>query len=76
MAIRRLQLAVGERSGPLTMAWVRFPELTVEPLAQKYERLEERRYRYTSRDGAFRADLTVDDDDLVIDYEGVWKRGN
>ena len=31
---------------------------------------------YTSRDGGFRADLTVDEDGLVIDYEGVWKRAN
>ncbi len=56
------------------MAWVRFPELTVELLPQSYERLDERVYRYTSRDGGFRADLTVDEEQLVIDYEGVWKR--
>jgi hypothetical protein len=74
VAMRRLNLAVGARSEPLTMAWVRFPELTVELLPQSYERLDDRLYRYMSRDGGFRADLTVDDDALVIDYEGIWKR--
>jgi hypothetical protein len=74
VAIRRLNLAVGAESGPLTMAWVRFPELTLEPLAQRYARAEERLFRYTSRGGAFHADLTVDEDAMVIDYQGVWER--
>ena len=74
VAIRRLNLAIGAESGPLTMAWVRFPELTVEPLAQAYARLGERLYRYTSRDGSFRADLTVDEEAMVIDYEKIWER--
>jgi hypothetical protein len=74
IAIRRLNLRVGARSGPLTMAWVRFPDLRVGPLAQEYERLEERRYRYTSRGGAFSAVIEVDDDGLVVEYEGFWQR--
>ena len=39
-AIRRLGLAVGA-SAELTAAWVRFPELSVEPLPQRYTRLGE-----------------------------------
>jgi hypothetical protein len=74
LPIRRLGLAVGEKSGTITAAWVRFPELTVEPLPQEYERLAERRYQYSSRGGAFAAELGVDEDDLVIDYEGIWRR--
>lgn len=74
LPIRRLGLAVGEKSGTITAAWVRFPELTVEPLPQEYERLAERRFRYSSRGGAFTAELEVDEDDLVIDYEGIWRR--
>jgi uncharacterized protein len=74
IAIRRLNLAIGAESGPLTMAWVRFPELTLEPLPQAYARLDERLYRYMSRDGSFRADLTVDEEAMVIDYEGIWGR--
>ncbi|HEY7215099.1 MAG TPA: putative glycolipid-binding domain-containing protein [Thermoanaerobaculia bacterium] len=74
LPIRRLGLQVGENSGPITAAWVRFPALTIEPLPQEYERLAERRFRYSSRRGAFTAELEVDDDDLVIDYEGIWRR--
>ncbi len=74
LPIRRLGLEVGERSGPVTAAWVRLPELRLEPLPQEYERLAERRYRYSSRGGAFTAELDVDEDDLVVDYEGIWQR--
>jgi hypothetical protein len=74
IAIRRLNLPVGGRSGPLVVAWVRFPELTIEPLTQEYERIGERRYRYTSRGGSFRAAIDVDDEALVTEYEGVWQR--
>jgi hypothetical protein len=74
LPIRRLGLEVGERSGPVTAAWVRLPELRIEPLSQEYERLAERRYRYSSRGGAFTAELEVDDESVVIDYEGIWRR--
>lgn len=73
IAIRRLNLPLGARSGLLTMAWVRFPELTIEPLTQEYQRLNERLYRYTSRSG-FSAVIEVDEEGLVVEYEGVWKR--
>jgi hypothetical protein len=72
--IRRLNLPIGADSDPLTMAWVRFPDLTLEPLPQAYQRLEHSKYRYISRDGSFRAELTVDDDGVVVDYEGIWQR--
>jgi uncharacterized protein len=74
LPIRRLDLAVGQKSGLVTAAWVRFPELALEPLPQEYERLSDRSYRYTSRGGAFRAVLEVDEQGLVIDYEGGWQR--
>jgi hypothetical protein len=53
-------------------AWVRFPNLNVEPLDQTYTRLGERTYRYQS--GTFEADLEVDDEGLVLDYPGIWRR--
>lgn len=74
LPIRRLGLAVGAASGPVTAAWVRFPELAVEPLPQAYVRLSERTYRYESSGGAFVARLEVDGDGLVVDYEGIWRR--
>jgi hypothetical protein len=74
LPIRRLALGVGEGSGSLVAAWIRFPELTVEPLAQQYRRLSGRRYLYTSRGGAFRARIEVDDLGLVTRYGRIWRR--
>jgi hypothetical protein len=74
LPIRRLGLGVGESSGEFTAAWVRFPELTLEPLPQEYRRLSEREYLYLSRGGAFQAKLLVDDHGLAVEYEGFWQR--
>jgi uncharacterized protein len=74
LPIKRLKLEVGQTSGEFMAAWVRFPELTLQPLPQEYVRLADRKYRYSSRSGAFTANLLVDNDDLVIDYEGFWQR--
>jgi uncharacterized protein len=71
--VRRLEPAIGEAVA-MTAAWVRFPELTVEPLPQRYLRLAERRYRYESAGGAFVAEIEVDDLGLVTTYEGGWRR--
>jgi uncharacterized protein len=73
LPIRRLAPAVGE-SIDVTAAWVRFPELALEPLPQRYTRLSDRRYRYESNGGAFVAHLDVDDAGLVVTYEGGWER--
>lgn len=74
LPIRRLNLPIGGKSGILTMAWVRFPELTVEPLRQEYKRVAERHYVYTSRDGSFRATIEVDGEGVMVEYEGIWRR--
>jgi hypothetical protein len=73
LPIRRLDPAIGEAVA-VTAAWVRFPELTIEPLPQRYMRLAERRYRYESAGGAFVAEIEVDDLGLVTTYEGGWQR--
>jgi uncharacterized protein len=73
LPLRRLALAVGE-SREMTAAWVRFPDLSVEPLPQRYTRLDERRVRYESRGGAFTAELEVDELDLVVRYPPLWER--
>lgn len=74
LPIRRLNLKIGERSGILTAAWVRLPELKVEALRQIYERTGSHTYIYQSRSGTFAAKLIVDDDGLVVSYEGAWER--
>jgi uncharacterized protein len=70
LPIRRHGLAVGE-AFDLDAAWVRFPELTLERLPQRYERLAEDRYRYSSP--GFQAELIVDANGLVLEYEGLWR---
>jgi hypothetical protein len=74
LPIRRLGLEIGQTSGEFIAAWVRFPELTLKPLPQEYLRLGNRKYRYSSRGGAFVAELLVDEHDLVLAYEGFWQR--
>lgn len=80
LPIRRLGLSVGA-SSLVTAAWVQFPSLDVEPLAQRYTRLDTEHYRYESGVGlesgatpTFVAELLVDDSGLVIDYAAIWER--
>ena len=74
LPIRRVPLAAGGSSGRIVAAWVRLPQLTIEPLEQEYRRLSEARYQYTSRGGSFTAGLEVDAHGVVVDYEGIWRR--
>ncbi|HET9490650.1 MAG TPA: putative glycolipid-binding domain-containing protein [Methylomirabilota bacterium] len=72
--IRRQPLAVGERR-EFVMAWVSAPALTVRPMRQGYTRLGDRRYLYENLEGSgFRAELPVDEDGVVLDYQGVFRR--
>lgn len=72
--IRRAPMAVGERR-EFRMAWVNAPALTVQSQAQAYTRLAERLYRFENLDGSgFEVDLPVDEDGVVLDYPGLFKR--
>jgi uncharacterized protein len=71
LPIRRLAgLAVGE-AADLRMAWVQFPELSVIPSAQRYERLAADRWRFST--GDFSAELLVDPGGLVLEYSGLFR---
>ena len=72
LPIRRLNLHVGG-SESVIAAWVKFPELTVEPLSQRYTRLAKDTYSYESNTG-FSAEIVVDDLGLVNMYPGGWER--
>jgi hypothetical protein len=73
LPIRRLSLAVGETK-PVRSAWLRFPELRLEPLDQTYQREAERVYRYGALvDGElFTARLDTDEFGRVLEYENLW----
>ena len=70
LPIRRLGLDIGEEA-EIHVAWLVWPELTVQRVLQKYTRLAEDRYRYTQDE--FEAELTVDRQGLVLEYEGLWR---
>ena len=72
LPIMRLNLQVGG-SESVIAAWVKFPDLTVQPLSQRYTRLAKDTYRYESNTG-FSAEIVVDDLGLVTTYPGGWER--
>jgi uncharacterized protein len=72
LAIRRLSLQIGS-SASIIVAWVKFPDLTVQPLSQRYTRIGKDAYRYESNTG-FSAEIMVDDLGLVTVYPGGWER--
>ena len=74
LPVRRLNLAIGESSGPVTAAWISFPNLRLQPLAQEYQRLAKDRYLYSSGEGAFKAEIVVNDRGVVLEYENFWRR--
>lgn len=75
LPIRRLALSEQTGTVELKMAYVPFD--TFQPAAhqQRYTCLEDgRRYLYENGDGPFRAELSVDEDGLVVDYPGLFER--
>ncbi|HZY67090.1 MAG TPA: putative glycolipid-binding domain-containing protein [Devosia sp.] len=73
LPIRRAPLAIGE-TRRFRMAYI--PADTLEPFAdeQTYTRLSERVYRFENDDGSFTADITVDENGLVVDYPELFER--
>jgi hypothetical protein len=72
LPIRRLNLPVGGTES-VVAAWVKLPDLAVEPLRQRYTRLTKNSYRYES-DTGFTTEIVVDDLGLVTTYPGGWER--
>jgi hypothetical protein len=75
MPIRRLRLLDEDISEvPLVMAWVDVPSLRVIRSDQVYGSAGQGRVRYLSYSRDFHAELTVDDDGVIIDYPGLARR--
>jgi hypothetical protein len=72
LPIRRLSLAVGEYAD-VRAAWLPFPSLLLQHLAQVYRREGERTYRYESGCGSFVRILEVNPAGFVTSYPGVWE---
>jgi hypothetical protein len=77
LPLRRLALAPGE-SADLLVAYISISELSIHPVRQRYTCLSRTpsggTYRYEGVDSHFTADLLVDEQALVVDYPGIWKR--
>jgi hypothetical protein len=77
LPIRRLGLEPGG-SAEITVAYFDGADLQPWPEPQRYTRLETGdgggTYRFVSLDGGFSAELPVDQDGLVLDYPGLFRR--
>lgn len=72
LPIRRLRIEVGD-TAEIKVARVDPETLDVVPELQRYTRLALDRWRYEDESG-FAADLPVDQDGLVLDYPGLFRR--
>lgn len=72
LPIRRLRLQPGE-SRDIRVAWIQ-PGLQLVEGLQRYTRLDPNTWRFESLTSGFTAELSVDDDGLVIDYPGLFRR--
>jgi uncharacterized protein len=70
-------LAINQLGGPgeLTTLYVSVPSLVLSPSRQRYESLGGARWRYIDLGVArgFQADLKIDEDGLVVSYEGLFE---
>jgi uncharacterized protein len=75
LPIRRLSLTPASGAAKLSMLYVPFDTFEPRRDAQRYSCIDENRlYRYEAEERSFRADLPVDDDGLVLDYPGLFRR--
>ncbi|HEY9349573.1 MAG TPA: putative glycolipid-binding domain-containing protein [Acidothermales bacterium] len=59
-------LRLGSAGGDVLVAWVRVPELTVEPMQQRYDNHRPGTVRFST--GTFATELSLDDDGFVRHY--------
>jgi hypothetical protein len=72
LPIRRLRIEVGD-AADLLIARVDHDTLDVRAERQRYTRLALQRWRYEDESG-FSAELDVDENGLVLDYPGLFRR--
>lgn len=72
LPIRRLALDIGA-AADVRAAWLRFPELTLEPLDQTYTRVTALQYRYEAPARAFVALLDTNEAGMISTYQGLWQ---
>jgi len=73
LAIRRLQLDEGA-SATINIVFIDPRDGQFHRSTQRYTRTHERMYHYASLESGFESDLPVDDDGLLIEYPGYFRR--
>jgi hypothetical protein len=74
LPIRRLNIAAGE-AREIEVAHIEPPAFRPRPVPQRYTCIEPmKRYLFESLDSDFSAELEVDEDGLVLDYPGLFRR--
>ena len=74
LAIRRCPWTRGQ-SRTFSMAYVSVPELVASKKEQRYTCIEEKKkFLFETLPPEFQAELTVDDDGVVVDYPGLFRR--
>jgi hypothetical protein len=72
LPVRRLGLKTGQEA-EVKAAWLRFPTFTLEPLDQRYRRIDAVTYHYESNGGSFVRDLVVSPVGFVRRYPDLWQ---
>ncbi|PYX55064.1 MAG: hypothetical protein DMG76_19385 [Acidobacteria bacterium] len=70
--MRRLDLGIG-KSESVTTAWIKFPELELQPLSQRAH-AQRKIFIATKANTGFSAEIMVDDLGLVTAYPRGWER--
>lgn len=73
LPIKRLTFESGEAK-ELDMLYIRLPEFELQQIKQRYTRLGERSYLYENMHNTFSATLPFDDNGVVTDYPGIFRR--
>ncbi len=73
LSVRRLRLRVGE-AAEVPAAYLHMPGLQLERLAQRYERIGERAYRYAAPRFGYRGTLSVTASGAIAHYPGLFER--
>jgi 2,7-dihydroxy-5-methyl-1-naphthoate 7-O-methyltransferase len=74
MPVLRHDLLSGRPAFEITTAWVSVPDLSVRADGQRYSFVRDGVIRFEATDGSFAADITLDEDGIVVDYPGIARR--
>jgi hypothetical protein len=73
LVINRFEIPIGE-SRLVTVAWIHFPDLALQPNRQRYTRLGENIYLFENLESGFSSKIEVDSAGWVIKYDEIWEK--